>query len=844
MPFKTTPCPRICVHRSTCASCLFLAISFCFCLLPSFLCLLMLPYEALAEDIPIAKISGILGRCYVLRGADKITAEKGQQLFNSDQMVTSPKSLLKVTFADGSETVVQENSSVEVSEFRSVMNGEKLTLKSVIELVKGKARFYFKPRPGGHDAKVKNVNGVFGIRGTEFVLDNTDAAVTRLQVLAGQVAVEPTARQTSLGEGPSNTRPPVLVDKGYSAEIASEKPVSKPKPLTKNEIQNAEQSFIVPGALATAEAQDGLALPPPTFLPRPPQQKEDTDSVLRSDAQLKALQAQRFMILPLGAVAITRTSVQCDSDSLGRFRLAAQSLDTTAVTLGRELALCPGIRDEALFWLAFYHLARGELQDAAGVWRFGAETEAPLDARSPRDRFLERARNGQTYELEQLVQKNDPLVKGDTAALFTLARAHARVARWGQSEGSYKQLFQDTKTLSGPTDASIEWAFTLLLQGRVAQAETAFAEIRQKNLTTTQRASADLGFKWAQERGATPGFPPSQLGLFLTTQSNHLGLGLKTVGVFWKSPLIDVTLGSQQVDLREPSSAANGPTQSNKTSNFSASVLAKTTLSSGFLLRIGTGYFGQSKGLVTAQADLEKSFLLPTLLPATWQPRVVMGFARTPAASPTLAEEDRALPPSTKTLFTPLSTLRVGTVWGDELLGYTLAWASLANGPSWITQDLWFTYGLHRNPSTQRRLDLLGFVTHTSSSDVQKDLVFVPQTETHLRGGARYEENFWGNLGIEARYLTGFLNRKASGDQQTSSNFNNNGTSTASPSDTVDERMGIDFELTQEMALGIQYQWQQWVARLKVCHREGNTKTGTKASQTDHVEATVHWQWR
>ena len=59
---------------------------------------------------PVGMVASTLGRAYILRSGEKIAAVKGMQVYPTDQIVTTEKSVMKVIFADGTNIVSMSNS--------------------------------------------------------------------------------------------------------------------------------------------------------------------------------------------------------------------------------------------------------------------------------------------------------------------------------------------------------------------------------------------------------------------------------------------------------------------------------------------------------------------------------------------------------------------------------------------------------------------------------------------------------------------------------------------------------------------------------------------------------------
>lgn len=119
---------------------------------------------------PVATLGNVLGKVQVIRGTQVLEAKKGLSVLASDKLETQAKSAVKIQFLDGGSIVAFEGTTLTIQEYKvqkeSGGSGES-TVKSSMDLAKGKIRFFIKPNQAGkNDVKFKTSSAVMGIRGT------------------------------------------------------------------------------------------------------------------------------------------------------------------------------------------------------------------------------------------------------------------------------------------------------------------------------------------------------------------------------------------------------------------------------------------------------------------------------------------------------------------------------------------------------------------------------------------------------------------------------------------------------------------------------------------------------
>ncbi len=112
-----------------------------FCALATFV------YDASAQtgNASIGKIVNVIGSVDIIRGSKTLSASKGFQIYESDELVTHAKTVVKMLFNDESSVIAFENTRVKISEYKlkNKQNGGSI-LKSTIDMAVGKMRAFVK----------------------------------------------------------------------------------------------------------------------------------------------------------------------------------------------------------------------------------------------------------------------------------------------------------------------------------------------------------------------------------------------------------------------------------------------------------------------------------------------------------------------------------------------------------------------------------------------------------------------------------------------------------------------------------------------------------------------------
>ena len=175
----------------------------------------------------IGKIANIIGKIDIIRNGKNIPGEKDSVLYETDEIQTYEKTAVKLLFNDGSNIMAFQNAHLKLIEYKVKQKTEAVNdVKSAIDVVKGKVRFFVKPQgneneTGKVDAKFKTSNSVMGIRGTSGFIDASIPGNTQVIVTTGTVQV------TSLAD-PSKS---VVVVANLYTEIVGNKAPTLPKAI-------------------------------------------------------------------------------------------------------------------------------------------------------------------------------------------------------------------------------------------------------------------------------------------------------------------------------------------------------------------------------------------------------------------------------------------------------------------------------------------------------------------------------------------------------------------------------------------------------------------------------------
>ncbi len=577
---------------------------------------------AFAENqaTPIAEMASSMGKVWVLRDGDRIACVKGMKLFGSDQIVTGSNSVAKILFADGSNFVVLQEGSVEVEAYWTEAHGTKTTINSMFNIVRGKARFFFKPREGGHEGYVKTANAIMGVRGTTFYVDtgssNTSAAPekrkTELIVLTGVVSVQ----------NPKKPEAEVFVKANETTVVAGETTQpTPPAPVKEADVVALDnQVSTLPERIPDGQPAKEIDLPPPT-MPSEKNQIRGNDVHVERSTIIKQIITPQYMVIPTNAVVASKAGISCDNTSFDKFRLAAQNMSTDAPLMGSELVQCPGLQSETVFWLGFHHLARGENARAAELPHMLRSKNVPLDVRTEKNKLIQAALEGEPKELAKAVQAKNSALAQDTEVMLTLARAYTLIGQHDEAQ-KYFTASQNISRLASNLDSKIEQGYALLLKGDYEAALNLFTRLRSENLDSYQTKAIEHGMSIAEHKKVNlSGSEKDFLRLSIENASDQSDWNKGGPAFYWQSRNANVVARTGNVSLR------NNPGQSNSQgTHFGELLLGRNfNLSSGTEIE-GLAGLSQLGEKIDLEANILGGYRFGNRI------AVGVGFARQPVA--------------------------------------------------------------------------------------------------------------------------------------------------------------------------------------------------------------------
>jgi hypothetical protein len=146
--------------------------------------------EAFAQGSS-AMVVNLIGSGTYERGGKKSPLHKGTLLLASDVISIAPKSAVKIQFEDGSATTLFESTDLVLENAKLRQDGG---LEATVNVIKGKVRFFVKPKSAGNAVKFKTSNAIMGVRGTSGVIvsqgERSELFVTsgRVEVVASGIA--------------------------------------------------------------------------------------------------------------------------------------------------------------------------------------------------------------------------------------------------------------------------------------------------------------------------------------------------------------------------------------------------------------------------------------------------------------------------------------------------------------------------------------------------------------------------------------------------------------------------------------------------------------------------------
>ena len=165
----------------------------------------------------------------MLRDGGKIRLKTGADLKITDTIITGPKSFVAIRSDDGSVYKILANTTTRLDSYAN--NADQR--KAVFTLGKGKIFSFVSKTFKKSDVKFLTSNGVVGVRGTSFLLDNSNDSL-KVYLTEGSVAIYETA----------NVSTPVgVISAGQIAEKRGGEAAVKVTPLTQNQLDQATREI-------------------------------------------------------------------------------------------------------------------------------------------------------------------------------------------------------------------------------------------------------------------------------------------------------------------------------------------------------------------------------------------------------------------------------------------------------------------------------------------------------------------------------------------------------------------------------------------------------------------------
>lgn len=164
------------------------------------LILLMLLSGALySEQRVVGVVSDVENEVYIVFDGKEKRLDVGSYVEKGSKVVTKKDSRAKIMMMDDSLLVIAPNTELSIDEY--LVNLEGRSRSSMLSLIKGKVLFYINRLFRGESSRfqVKTRTSVAGVRGTKFVVENTENEV--FAVIKGEVEVESGGKKLLLSEG-------------------------------------------------------------------------------------------------------------------------------------------------------------------------------------------------------------------------------------------------------------------------------------------------------------------------------------------------------------------------------------------------------------------------------------------------------------------------------------------------------------------------------------------------------------------------------------------------------------------------------------------------------------------
>jgi hypothetical protein len=145
---------------------------------------LELQHANASQDEAVGQIESLFGNVTIERAGEKIQGKMNLPLYQADLVQVLKNSTAMIRFSDGSSVVASEQSAITVSQYKARAAGKALTANMILDVIRGKLRFFFKKT----NATVRTKNATIGVRGTTFFVD-ASSSNTMVMMVQGKVAV-------------------------------------------------------------------------------------------------------------------------------------------------------------------------------------------------------------------------------------------------------------------------------------------------------------------------------------------------------------------------------------------------------------------------------------------------------------------------------------------------------------------------------------------------------------------------------------------------------------------------------------------------------------------------------
>ncbi|MBL8709605.1 MAG: FecR domain-containing protein [Rhodospirillaceae bacterium] len=137
-----------------------------------------------AQMAAAGRLSRSAGSVVVVRGGSEMPVNTGAEIVATDTIRTGADSRAEVTFSDGSVLTIGADSEVVVAQFAP----DEAEANAFLDLLSGIVRVTVNKATGWGKFDVRTSTAVASVRGTEYLVDSTDAA-SAVFVVEGRVAV-------------------------------------------------------------------------------------------------------------------------------------------------------------------------------------------------------------------------------------------------------------------------------------------------------------------------------------------------------------------------------------------------------------------------------------------------------------------------------------------------------------------------------------------------------------------------------------------------------------------------------------------------------------------------------